>query len=366
MPQRLPDGPLAAETLMRQLAAGRMPGHGRRVLKSSVFLLGLFLVSALVSAVLCVLLRPLLVRYAMARPGARSSHTVPTPQGGGIAILLGILASVAIPLALFGTNPFLVAALGCMLALALLGAWDDMRPLPALRRLLVQAACVIGLVGLVPVPPQILAGLVPLPVEIGLVVIAGVWFVNLTNFMDGLDWITVAGLLPMGIALGLLGLVGGVPPHIAILATAMAGALIGFAPFNKPVAKLFMGDVGSLPLGLLMFFLLWQLAGSDGLAAAILLPLYHVSDATITLLRRLWRRERVWEAHRSHFYQRATDNGLTVMQVVGHVFALNLALAVLAAGSLYWPGLGTQTALVLTGIGLTSAVLWRFSRKPAV
>jgi UDP-N-acetylmuramyl pentapeptide phosphotransferase/UDP-N-acetylglucosamine-1-phosphate transferase len=334
-------------------------------LQSSLLLLGLFFVAALVSAALCVLLRPLLMRYAMARPGARSSHKAPTPQGGGIAIMGGILAAIAAPLTLFGTNPFLITALIWMSALAFLGAWDDIRPLPAPRRLLVQGLVTALLVSTVPVPPQILAGFVPLPIEFILVVLAGIWFVNLTNFMDGLDWITIAGLVPLAITLGLLGLVGGVPPHVAILGIAMAGALIGFAPFNKPVAKLFMGDVGSLPLGLLTFFLLWQLAGSDGLVAAILLPLYHVSDATITLALRLWRRERVFEAHRSHFYQRATDHGFTVMQVVAHVFVLNIALAALAVGTLYWPEIAVQMALLLTGAGLTGFVLWRFSQPKA-
>ncbi|MGL5362015.1 MAG: MraY family glycosyltransferase [Bosea sp. (in: a-proteobacteria)] len=339
-----------------------MSRHGLPTLKSFLFLSGIFLAAALVSAALCVLLRPLLVRYALARPGARSSHKVPTPQGGGIAVLGGVMAAAVIAMLVFGANPFLMVALVATAALAVLGAWDDIRPLPALRRLLIQAMAVGFLVGMTPFPPHILAGIVPLPVEIALVVLAGVWFVNLTNFMDGLDWITVAGLVPLGATLGVLGLVGAIYPHIAILGMAMAGALIGFAPFNKPVARLFLGDVGSLPLGLLTFFLLWQVAGNGGLAAATLLALYHVSDATITLAMRLWRRERVWEAHRSHFYQRATDNGFSVMQVVTHVFVLNIALAALAVATLYWSGMAVQVAALLAGFSLTGFVLWRFSR----
>ena len=103
----------------------------------------------------------------------------------------------------------------------------------------------------------------------------------------------------------------------AVTAATLCGALIGFAFFNKPVAKLFLGDVGSLPIGLLVGWLLLQLAGTGALAAAILLPLYYLMDATITLLRRLARREKVWEAHRSHFYQQATANGFSVMAVSG-------------------------------------------------
>ena len=105
-----------------------------------------------------------------------------------------------------------------------------------------------------------------------------------------------------------------------LVAAALCGALLGFAPFNKPVARLFLGDVGSLPIGLLVGWLLLQLAGTGALAAAILLPLYYLADATITLLRRLARGEKVWEAHRSHFYQQATDNGFSALAVSGHVF----------------------------------------------
>ena len=86
--------------------------------------------------------------------------------------------------------------------------------------------------------------------------------------------------------------------------------MIGFAPFNRPVAKIFLGDVGSLPIGLLLGWCLLQLASHQHLAAALLLPLYYLADATVTLLRRVIQREPFWAAHRSHFYQRATDNGL--------------------------------------------------------
>ena len=110
--------------------------------------------------------------------------------------------------------------------------------------------------------------------------------------------------------------------------------MLGFAPFNRPVARVFLGDVGSLPIGLLLGWCLLQLAFRQQFAAALLLPLYYLLDATVTLLRRMARREPFWAAHRSHFYQRATDNGFTVWRVVGEVFALNIVLAVLAVGSI--------------------------------
>src|SRR6201999_2192951 len=101
----------------------------------------------------------------------------------------------------------------------------------------------------------------------------------------------------------------------------------GFVPFNWPVATLFLGDVGSLPIGLLLYWLVLQLAVSGHLAACLLLPLYFLADATITLLWRLSRGENVLRAHRSHFYQVARARGMSVLAIIGRVFALNVLLA---------------------------------------
>src|SRR5262249_18771199 len=160
--------------------------------------------------------------------------------------------------------------------------------------------------------------------------VGGMWFVNLVNFMDGIDWMTVAEVVPMTGAIVLFGLAGTIGPLPCVVAAALLGAILGFAPFNKPVAQLFLGDVGSLPIGLLLGWLLLQLAGRGYLTAALILPLYYLLDATITLLRRISRRERFWEAHRSHFYQRATDNGFSVPAIVARVVLVNLVLAALA------------------------------------
>ncbi len=99
---------------------------------------------------------------------------------------------------------------------------------------------------------------------------------------------------------------------------------------NKPVATVFLGDVGSLPIGLLLGWLLLQLAGSGHLAAALILPLYYLADATITLGCRIAGGEAFWQAHRRHFYQRATDNGFSVPAIVTRVVLVNFALAAIA------------------------------------
>lgn len=326
----------------------------------------ILLSAAAISALLCVLLRPLLERYALARPNARSSHRVPTPQGGGIAVLAG--AFLAIGLALQALPPLPGAAgLGFVIAasvvLAVVGAWDDIRPLSAGLRLGLQALCVAVVIAYAAPDARLFPELMPLAVERCLALLAGIWFVNLTNFMDGIDWITVAGFVPLTGALALAGSAGVIDPASGLLAAALCGGLIGFAPFNKPVARLFLGDVGSLPIGLLGAYLLYRLADTGALTAALILPLYHVADATITLLRRLARREKVWEAHRSHVYQQATTNGHSVLSVVTTVALLNLALVGLAALSITIPDAAVQWTCIAAAILLTALVMRRFSLR---
>ena len=180
--------------------------------------------------------------------------------------------------------------------------------------------------------------------------------------MDGLDWMTVAEIVPITGAMVILGSLGEFPLPATLVAAALCGAMLGFAPFNRPVATIFLGDVGSLPIGLLLGWCLLQLAYHQQFAAALLLPLYYLLDATATLLRRLVNREPFWAAHRSHFYQRATDNGFTVSQAVGEVFALNIGLAALAAGSIMAPYVTIKLACLAIGAIATASLLRRFAR----
>jgi UDP-N-acetylmuramyl pentapeptide phosphotransferase/UDP-N-acetylglucosamine-1-phosphate transferase len=330
---------------------------------ASITIALVILASALLSAALIVALRPLLVRYALARPNARSSHRTPTPQGGGIAVIAATLALAGAAL-LLTASPAPRAELAwlaaAVLALGLLGAVDDIRPLPALLRLVLQTvavAVVVAASGGIRLLPE-----APLWLEQGLLILGGVWFVNLVNFMDGIDWITAAETVPIAAFVALLGAAGLIPLWVALIAAALCGAMLGFAPFNRPVARLFLGDVGSLPIGLLVGWLLLKLAAAGALAAAILLPLYYLADATITLLRRLAAGERVWEAHRRHYYQQAIDrNGFTVTAVVTHVFVLNLALAALALVTILWPAWPVQAGAVAAGAALVAALLRRFA-----
>src|SRR5215475_15224213 len=320
------------------------------------------------SAVLIILLLPMFRRYALARPNARSSHRVPTPQGGGVAVILAAAIALIVDGGLISPErTALVEALPLGAAVVLLttvGAIDDVFPIAPLWRLAAQAVAVTLTVSTM--PPELRAiPIGPIVVERAAEIVAGLWFVNLVNFMDGIDWMTVAEAVPLTISIFMFALFGAVPPLAGSVALALCGSILGFAPFNRPVAKLFLGDVGSLPIGLLLFWLLLQLAGNGHPAAALLLPLYYVADSSITLLRRVARGERITEAHRTHFYQLAVVRGFSVMTVVQAVFAVNLALAVLAALSIRIASAAFDLVALAGGVALVTALLvmmWRGRR----
>ena len=292
------------------------------------------IIACFISAGLIILLMPWLKAYALARPNLRSSHHTPTPQGGGAAVVIATLATVwgaAVLLGMFPQGPSgeFVALTGAVVLLAIVGAIDDIRHLSPLPRLVLQALAVGAVIVMLPEDLRAVP-ILPWWVERVGLFIGFMWFVNLTNFMDGIDWMTVAEVVPITGAIVLLGLLNIISALPALIGFALLGAILGFAPFNKPVAKLFLGDVGSLSIGFLLAWLLLRLAASGHLAAAIILPLYYLADATLTLGRRVIAGEPVWQAHRSHFYQRALDRRFTVSEVVARVFVVNLALVALA------------------------------------
>jgi len=326
-----------------------------------------FVASALVSVVLIWLLHPRLKRHALAHPNVRSSHKTPTPQGGGIAVIAATVG-VVVACVLFGVPGLGGQALWLVLAatvfIALVGAIDDIRPIAVMPRLILQVAGVAIVLAALPVDLRVVP-LLPYWLERALLGLAILWFVNLVNFMDGIDWMTVAEVAPLTSGLVLFGLMAALSRDATIVALALCGAVIGFAPCNRPVARLFLGDVGSLPIGLLLGWLLVVLAGTGHFAAALLLPLYYLADATITLLRRLANGEPILQAHRSHFYQRAMDGGFSIYQVVGRVFLLNIALIGLAVTTLLTTSYLLHAAALIAGCVLVAFLLYRFAAAKA-
>jgi UDP-N-acetylmuramyl pentapeptide phosphotransferase/UDP-N-acetylglucosamine-1-phosphate transferase len=323
-------------------------------------------VAALLAAGSIVVFRSRLDSYALARPNERSSHSQPTPQWGGFPVVAATLiaawgAIAWTPGVLQGWSIPLLTLTAAAALLAVVGAIDDLRNLPAAPRLLLQCVAVGMVIAALPAEWRVFSFL-PWWSERAALALGLLWFVNLVNFMDGIDWMTVAEFVPLTGAIAVLGAFAFIAPLPALVAAALFGAILGFARFNQPVARLFLGDMGSLPIGLLAGWLLLQVAAEGHVVAAMLLPLYYVADATLTLLRRLLAGEPVWQAHRTHFYQRAVKAGYSVSDVVTRVFAVNLVLAALAILTCLKPGLITGLTALAVGATLVGWLLVSFTR----
>ena len=193
------------------------------------------------SAVLIVLLYPLLKRYALARPNARSSHRTPTPQGGGIAVIAATMSAIGLALILRPSGTSFDYALATIIVavvvIACLGAIDDIRPLPVAPRLMLQAIIVAVVIYTLPHQLRVVP-LVPWWLERLLLVLGGLWFVNLVNFMDGIDWMTVAEVVPLTASLVVIGMGHALSHDGIVVDLALGGAVLGFGYFNRPPAKL--------------------------------------------------------------------------------------------------------------------------------
>lgn len=286
-------------------------------------------------------------RYALARsvmdvPNARSSHSVPTPRGGGVAIVLSFLAALLL-LSLVGLLPWpttwaLLGAGGCV---AVLGFLDDHGDIAARWRLLGHfAAAAWALFWLGGVPPLLFFGSsVDLGwLGLGLAAVYLVWLLNLYNFMDGIDGI--ASVEAICVCLGgalLYGALG--EPHLMVLSLFLAAAVAGFLFWNFPPARIFMGDAGSGFLGVTLGILSLQAAwvAPQLLWSWLILLGVFIVDTTFTLLRRLLRGDRVVEAHRSHAYQYASRHFGRHLPVTLAVGAINLVWLLPIA---LWVGVG--------------------------
>lgn len=278
-------------------------------------------------------------RAVLDQPNERSSHTVPTPRGGG----LGVMAAVLPLWALLGSGPAWAALLAVPLAVV---SWlDDTRGLPPAPRFLVQLAMVGAGLALLPDGP-VLQGLAPLWLDRVFALLAWVWFVNLFNFMDGIDGITGVETAAIGAGLAAIApLTGGNAAPAAVL----AGAALGFLRWNWAPARVFLGDVGSVPLGFLLGWLLLSAAARGQWAPALILPAYYLADATLTLTRRVLRGEKPWTPHREHFYQKAARAAGGHAAVAATVLVADALLVGLAVIALARPWAAVVAAALLVG-----------------
>lgn len=288
-------------------------------------------------------------RYALSRslmdiPNARSSHSVPTPRGGGVAIVLSFLLALPLlaSLGVIGWEPA-AALLGAGAGIAVLGFLDDHGHIAARWRLLGHfAAAVWALSWLGGLPPLTFFGF---SLDMGwlghgVAAVYLVWLLNLYNFMDGIDGIASVEAICVCLGGALLYLLSGTAPLTdVVLPVLLAAAVLGFLFWNFPPARIFMGDAGSGFLGITIGVLSIQAAwvSPQLLWAWLILLGVFVVDATFTLFRRLLRGDKVYEAHRSHGYQYASRQYGRHLPVTIAVLLINLLWLLPVA---LWVGVG--------------------------
>ncbi|HUN68448.1 MAG TPA: glycosyltransferase family 4 protein [Burkholderiales bacterium] len=300
-------------------------------------------------ACLWVLLLPAGRRLLLDRPNARSLHEKPVPRSGGIAILAGIVAGIAASTA--DMNYAIASTLGIALALAAISLVDDVFVLPALIRLAAHLAAAAAAMA-------ILIGVAE-PLRFALLALAVAWYANLYNFMDGSDGLA-GGMAVFGF--GAYAWAAHQAGHAALVTASASIAVASFAflLLNFHPARLFMGDVGSVPLGFLagaLGVLGWR-DGAWPLWFPILVFAPFVCDATLTLAKRLLRGERVWQAHREHYYQRLVRMGFGHRGAAGiEYLAMTGCVATALLARTAEPSIQAG-ALGASAIALTAVAVW--------
>lgn len=286
-------------------------------------------------------------------PNERSNHHSTTITGVGIGFIIAICAFLVVVNA---SSQIILATLGLMLV----SAYDDRHHLSVLKRLGFQLMAIIF--ALHTFNGTVFLGLLPVWLDMAVTAILWLWMINLTNFMDGIDEITVtetgsitAGIIVLGMVLESL------PHAIMVDALVVLVGVLTFYPWNKHPARCFMGDAGSVPLGYLLGYLLLSLSAAGLWYIALILPAYHITDATFTLLRRVVRGEKFWQPHSQHFYQQAVRAGRPHDQVSHHILVLNVLLVLLAGAASYRPDI----AIMLVGAAYAfSLMLCFYFAKP--
>jgi UDP-N-acetylmuramyl pentapeptide phosphotransferase/UDP-N-acetylglucosamine-1-phosphate transferase len=306
-----------------------------------------------------ILIRALGAGEILDHPNERSSHSVPVPRGGGIAVI----AAVAVLWSWIAADAdgnatqvywILVAAI----VLAALSWLDDLIDLSVFLRLPAHIGVVV--VGLIAIGGDdlVFQGLLPFWLDRVAAGFVWVWFLNLFNFMDGIDGLAAGEAAAIAFGLVVVAAVAGIGSGHAAYAAVLCAAALGFWWWNADPARIFLGDVGSVALGFLLGWLLISVALQGAWAVALILPLYFLADATVTLLRRLARREPVWQAHREHFYQRAVQSGVSHAAVVRTVMVANVVLIALAGIA----GLGGGAPAVIAAVMVVAMLLYYLQR----
>ena len=269
-------------------------------------------------------------------PNERSSHIISTPRGGGIdivsAIIIGWIVDRTFTLTL---NFHDIIILGGCFGLAIVCFIDDIRGLPAASKLISQTIFVFPGFWIMSETGGIFRGWLDIELDILFTGLLWLWFINLFNFMDGIDGLTGVEVFVLGLGLAFFSATGVINEQVLGPSIVFMASALGFLVWNWAPSKVFLGDVGSIPLGYLIGWSLISITPEtishpSLLVIILILPGYYLADASITLGVRILKRKNIFEAHRDHFYQKAVQNGASHSTVCIAVLVVNILLLSIA------------------------------------
>ena len=328
-------------------------------MKGLLFFITIGVVSLLLSLGLTNVLIKILKNYNIVDvPSNRRVHIASTPRGGGIVFVLIFL--VLFPLTeyyLFGGIERTKLIVPILLPIGIISFWDDLFQVSVPIRLLIHIICsFLAVMRTVPLP--VLNYQIPLYLDFVFATFALLTFLNLYNFMDGIDGMTAHETIHLSLTTLILctlnyDIILNVD-MIIIIGMIILGWSSGFIYFNWQPAKIFAGDVGSISVGFLLGICLLNIAASSIklFIAVVIAAAYYIADGGLTILIRTLKGEKIWEPHLQHFFQKAVKRGWSHKEAVVHIAKCNFLLMLLAINALYLPLISLIVAFIIVTITL--------------
>lgn len=324
----------------------------------SLLIIGSFLISLFLTKLS---IKILTKKNIMDIPNERSLHKKPTPIGGGW-VIAGITLISIITLGVYyesfsSTLPIIIAAI-----ILIIASWqDDVKTTNPFLRLGCQVIAIIIALTALPKEALIFNGLFPMWLERVGIFFAWMWFTNLYNFIDGVDGITSSETICICLGIMLLSCFVLIPTNILLLSSVLLGSTFGFLIFNWQPAKIFLGDIGAIFLGFIIGYLLLLLALEGYVIIALLLPLYHLMDSTIVIIKRLCKKEKIWQAHKQHYsYRSVNEMKRSHAMTTTLIITCNLILIILAVLSTV---ISANYLCLITGIMITYCFMWYLANR---
>ena len=311
-----------------------------------------------------------LLIYAMPKfgivdvPGQRRSHSKVTPRGGGLAFVL--IYSILLPTFEYfstGTIDDSIIILQIFIPISVVSFWDDTSHVIIPIRLLIHFLCSCLAIMWLIHPNSILHYEMPIYFDLVIGTLALLTFLNIYNFMDGIDGITVSQSLHYSLTILLLCSIRyDIIPNVdmvIVTAVIIGGWSLGFIFFNWQPAKIFLGDVGSISLGFLIGICLLTISSANIklFAACVIASLYYIADGGITILIRAVKGEKIWEPHLQHFFQKSVRNGRSHKRTVKRIMKCNFLLMLFSVYSLYYPVISIIAAVFVVVITIIRSVI---------